>query len=635
MARKTLAPYSTIDVTVPYGHSVAVLSIGDEIVRIYYETIGASPPVFYLHDTLRDGKQTYGPFAAPNKVRISTAGQQAIYDIGNPPSVGGEPLLYWEEDGDNLRPVVSGSGTVGDSTHLVEALYLGDNNPIYIGDDQDLEIYHDGTNAYITENTGTINVAGGLYLNTIHLDVDNDYGIRARETGGTARVILGVNSSDIVQVGNANNATDILSNGTLTHNSVDLITDLLPAQATHSGEFLTTDGAGSLSWAAAGGSGLSTWEENGNDFRPVTTSISDIGDSTHRIVHLYHTDDGYNYFGDSNDMHLRHSGSHGYFWNYTGNLLLGTESGAGSIYLRTNGSSRWQIDTAGVILPATTNTYDIGSTTLCVNDMYFGDSGTIYFGDGQDMSMYHDGSNGYISLAETLFVTGTAATAVVLDNDTYYGGEEVGGTARNLLGVTTADYARIGNESLEMSILTSGNIYANSSNIVLDNNYYVRLKNTSASAVNVFGMTTSDQVRFGNGSYPITFLSDNNIYAAGIYNTTTSARNVYVDATGLLGYLSSSAKSKENIEDIDDTEWIYDLKPKKFNYRSDPDKSIEYGLIADDLEKIRPDLCFYDIDEKTGKKEVAGINYRSFTAILINEIKKLRNDINQYKPASL
>lgn len=350
---------------------------------------------------------------------------------------GGSGLVYWEEIIEVLRPVTTKDGSLGDSTHLIENAYFMDNGHIYLGDDQDLDIYHDGTDGYIDNGTGDILVknthiildnnyyfygtetgattrailgidntddvnvgsanlalslrsSGTVTLISSYLELYNNRYINIQELGGTARAVLGVNASDICNISNSSLSTNIRSDGTLTHNSVDFITSLLPAQATHAGEYLQTDGAGTLSWAAAGGSSLTAWEENGNDLRPVTTKVSDLGDPTHLIVHAYHSDGGHIYLGDSQDFSIYHDGLSAYLTNTTGSLYFETPN---NMQFRTNSTNQWILDTTGAFRPVTTNTVDIGSATLCVNDIYLGDNGTIYLGDSQDASIAFDGTD--------------------------------------------------------------------------------------------------------------------------------------------------------------------------------------------------------------------------------------------------
>lgn len=63
----------------------------------------------------------------------------------------------------------------------------------------------------------------------------------------------------------------------------------------------------------------------------------------------------------------------------------------------------------------------------------------------------------------------------------------------------------------------------------------------------------------------------------------------------MIGYVSSSEKYKENIEDLeeDDTPWIYDLTPKKFDYKDKSKGTGQIGLIAEDIELINENVVSY------------------------------------------
>ena len=71
----------------------------------------------------------------------------------------GSSLTTWINLGDDFLPVVSGTGTLGDTTHLVEGLYLGDNNRIYFGDSQDMYLRYNGSVAEMYSN-------GQMYVGT-------------------------------------------------------------------------------------------------------------------------------------------------------------------------------------------------------------------------------------------------------------------------------------------------------------------------------------------------------------------------------------------------------------------------------------------------------------------------------------
>lgn len=89
MTQQTAAPYSTTDLTVPYGEKIAISTNGGGIVTIWYQTGPAVSPLgFYVHDRIVNEEVLLGTFAAEQVVRIETSGSPALYDIGASPSVG-------------------------------------------------------------------------------------------------------------------------------------------------------------------------------------------------------------------------------------------------------------------------------------------------------------------------------------------------------------------------------------------------------------------------------------------------------------------------------------------------------------------------------------------------------------------
>ena len=77
---------------------------------------------------------------------------------------------------------------------------------------------------------------------------------------------------------------------------------------------------------------------------------------------------------------------------------------------------------------------------------------------------------------------------------------------------------------------------------------------------------------------------------------------VVVDSNGKLGVrVASSARFKEAIKPMDKaSEAILALKPVTFRYKEelDPDKIPQFGLVAEEVEKVNPDLVARDEDGK-------------------------------------
>lgn len=155
----------------------------------------------------------------------------------------------------------------------------------------------------------------------------------------------------------------------------------------------------------------------------------------------------------------------------------------------------------------------------------------------------------------------------------------------------------------------------------------------------------------GGNSTALTLNSSQQMVALTTYSTTVGAtnRDLYIDNTGLIGYVSSLQAAKTDIQQITDTSWLHNLNPVSFKYRKkdeaghytdEIDGAIQYGMVAEEVEAVRPDLCFYDdvadLDvngEKTGTthKELRGIQYSKLVPVLLKEVQKLRAELNQMK----
>jgi len=110
-------------------------------------------------------------------------------------------------------------------------------------------------------------------------------------------------------------------------------------------------------------------------------------------------------------------------------------------------------------------------------------------------------------------------------------------------------------------------------------------------------------------------------FIAGISGKTVpSGVGVIINSNGQLGTIQSSARFKEAIKPMDKaSETILALKPVTFRYKEDldPDKIPQFGLIAEDVEKVNPDLVVRDEDGK-----LSTIRYEALNAMLLNEFLK-------------
>ena len=110
-------------------------------------------------------------------------------------------------------------------------------------------------------------------------------------------------------------------------------------------------------------------------------------------------------------------------------------------------------------------------------------------------------------------------------------------------------------------------------------------------------------------------------FVAGISGVTVAGGvAVVIDASGQLGTSTSSVRFKDNVQPMaKSSEAILSLKPVTFRYKKDldPEAIPQFGLVAEDVAKVNPDLVARD-DE--GKPYT--VRYEAINAMLLNEFLK-------------
>jgi len=121
---------------------------------------------------------------------------------------------------------------------------------------------------------------------------------------------------------------------------------------------------------------------------------------------------------------------------------------------------------------------------------------------------------------------------------------------------------------------------------------------------------------------------NNTCFISGIRGMTTihnDAMPVLIDSFGQLGTMSSSRRFKKEIKPMDKvSEALLALKPVTFNYKSDNSNRPEFGLIAEDVAKINPDLVVRD---ENG--EIYTVRYDAVNAMLLNEFLKEHRKVQE------
>jgi hypothetical protein len=115
-----------------------------------------------------------------------------------------------------------------------------------------------------------------------------------------------------------------------------------------------------------------------------------------------------------------------------------------------------------------------------------------------------------------------------------------------------------------------------------------------------------------------------------VSHASISGTNAVINtSSGQLGLDSSSKRYKRNIvETALDSSKVYDLKPIDFEYNENTDSEGEkgFGLVAEDVEKIYPEIVHYNQDGL-----VESLAYDRLSLLLLMEIKKLKEEIEKLK----
>jgi hypothetical protein len=130
------------------------------------------------------------------------------------------------------------------------------------------------------------------------------------------------------------------------------------------------------------------------------------------------------------------------------------------------------------------------------------------------------------------------------------------------------------------------------------------------------GSDTSGTIAIGTqGTQTATFI-------AGISGASAAGGvEVFVNGNGRLGTTLSSRRFKEDITDMGDTSSkLFQLRPVTFHYKPEYDDGshlLQYGLIAEEVEKVYPEMVAYGNDG-----QILTVKYQMLAPMLLNEVQK-------------
>ena len=306
-----------------------------------------------------------------------------------------------------------------------------------------------------------------------------------------------------------------------------------------------------------------------------------------------------------------------------GDSNFNTGVGGGALALN-NGDSNTAVGAAALLLNTTgTLNTAVGTDALVHNDIGSYNNAVGAFALFNNTTGYENTADGWAALENN--TTGSFNTAVgddaLFDNTIGVGNTANGADAllSNTEGNANTAY---GVDALQNNAAGDGNtavgLAALSSNTTGDSN-------TAFGANAGFNVITADNVIcIGTSGANVS----NSCYIGQIFGVTSSGGTaVFINSDGRLGTTTSSRRFKHDISPMDSSsEELFALRPVTFCYNEeiDPAGTSQFGLVAEDVEKVNPDLVVRD-----EKGKPYSVRYDQVNAMLLNEFLKEHRKVDE------
>ena len=107
-------------------------------------------------------------------------------------------------------------------------------------------------------------------------------------------------------------------------------------------------------------------------------------------------------------------------------------------------------------------------------------------------------------------------------------------------------------------------------------------------------------------------------YIAGVYGKPVTGSAVMISSTGQLGVVTSSERFKTAIEPMGSrSAKLSQLRPVSFHLKSDPQGPLQYGLIAEEVARVYPELAI-----RGEKGRIDGVRYDELAPMLLNVVQR-------------
>jgi hypothetical protein len=304
-----------------------------------------------------------------------------------------------------------------------------------------------------------------------------------------------------------------------------------------------------------------------------------------------------------------------------------------SLFSNTDGGYNTAVGAGTLLFNTADLNTAVGTAALLFNTTGVGNTATGYLALSSNTTGDQNTASGYRALySNTAGNFNTAYGTFALDSNTTGGGNTAIGDSALRNNIDGSSNTAIGNGALLSNIginntaigenALSGNTIG-SSNIALGVSAGSNLTDGSGNIDigNAGVATEAGTIRIGtSGVQTRTFI-------AGISEATVTGAGIVVAADGQLGVAPSSQRFKDEIKSMDKaSEALLALRPVTFHYKKeiDPQGSSQWGLVAEEVEKVNPNLVVRDKERKP-----YSVRYDQVNAMLLNEFLKAHRKVEQ------
>jgi len=276
------------------------------------------------------------------------------------------------------------------------------------------------------------------------------------------------------------------------------------------------------------------------------------------------------------------------------------------------------------------NTSGIANTAVGAGALQINTTGFQNTATGQSALQDNNGFNNTADGYNALFFNTTG------NNNTAVGSSAVGGNAD--IQATGSNNAATGyfalrndttgnnNTAIGANALTNNTTGTNNIALGVNAGFNLTTGSNNIDIGNRGAVGESNHIRIGIGAV------QTDTFIAGISGVTVpNGVGVIVNPQGHLGTIVSSERFKENIQPMDNvSEAVLALKPVTFHYNQelDPEGIPQFGLVAEDVERVKPDLVARD---EEGKPYT--VRYEAVNTMLLNEFLKEHRKVEKLEAA--